>query len=99
MVERGGEVYSEKVKKSPHTNTQFGSGSSAHFRYGAACYANNLRIQDASQQLKFPESLQSWTDKIYSYNTFYDVNGPSAKPIFYFGGPGTYTDPPKKGRK
>ncbi|KAK3213045.1 hypothetical protein Dsin_017751 [Dipteronia sinensis] len=100
--EWGGEVYSEKVKRSPHTNTQMGSGSSAHFHYGSACYANNLRIQDALSATesaeKFPESLQTWTDETYSYNTLYDINGPPAEPIFYFGGPGTYTDPPKKNR-
>ncbi|KAL5850536.1 hypothetical protein ACOSQ4_008549 [Xanthoceras sorbifolium] len=88
LVEWGGEVYSKNVKKTPHTNTEMGSGSFAQTRYGSACFINNLRIQDASLQLKFPESLQPLADQNNCYNTFYDDKGPSGEPIFYFGGPG-----------
>ncbi|TXG61947.1 hypothetical protein EZV62_013310 [Acer yangbiense] len=51
LVGWGGEVYSENVKSSPHTNTEMGSGSFAQTRYGSACFISNMRIQDANSML------------------------------------------------
>ncbi|KAK4854358.1 hypothetical protein QYF36_022720 [Acer negundo] len=78
FVGEGGEVYSENVKSSPHTNTEMGSGSFAHTRYDSACFINNMRIQDAnSMQLKLPEPIQPLADQDNCYNIIYDIKGPS----------------------
>ncbi|KAL5074614.1 hypothetical protein RYX36_013598 [Vicia faba] len=88
IVQWGGQVYSDKVKKKPpHTSTQMGSGDSASTRFGRACYMSNVRIKDYSKYLKYPKFITTHADEPYCYNYFNDVEQ-GKDPVFYFGGPG-----------
>ncbi|CAL5204839.1 unnamed protein product [Lathyrus oleraceus] len=88
VVQWGGQVYSDKVKKAPpHTSTQMGSGDSADGRFGFACYMSNVRIKDYSGFHKYPEFVNTNADEPYCYNAINDVEY-GKFPVFYFGGLG-----------
>ncbi|XP_050881849.1 uncharacterized protein LOC127085374 [Lathyrus oleraceus] len=88
LVQWGGQVYSDKVKKDPpHTSTQMGSGAAADRRFGFACYMSNIRIKDNSKSLKYPQFVSTYADEPYCYNTLNDVEY-GKDPVFYFGGVG-----------
>ncbi|GLU01489.1 hypothetical protein SLE2022_187960 [Rubroshorea leprosula] len=88
MVQWGGDVYSQNVRKSPHTKTAMGSGEFASATgLGNACFIQHVRIMDFSRTLKYPEWVSTWADEPYCYSSLnwapYGV-----EPVFYFGGPG-----------
>ncbi|KAK7283213.1 hypothetical protein RIF29_12592 [Crotalaria pallida] len=87
-VQWGGQVFSSKVKETPHTKTWMGSG---HFASSGqlerqACFINRTRIRDASEQLKYPPSVRVMADEPFCYNSMNIESG--YEPVFYFGGPG-----------
>ncbi|KAB2072104.1 hypothetical protein ERO13_A08G249100v2 [Gossypium hirsutum] len=88
IVEWGGQVYSPKVKKSPHTKTGMGSGQFAWGLQGNACYMDNIAIVDFSMQLKYPQWVDTWVDEEYCYTAYNYQEGYGTLPVFYFGGPG-----------
>ncbi|KAJ7958325.1 Protein of Unknown Function (DUF239) [Quillaja saponaria] len=88
LVEWGGEVYSSKIKKAPHTTTAMGSGEFARNLYGNACYIQNVRIMDYSLMLKYPEWVQTYASEEYCYSAYNYIKGYGTEPVFYFGGPG-----------
>ncbi|KAL5853472.1 hypothetical protein ACOSQ3_008590 [Xanthoceras sorbifolium] len=88
MVQWGGEVYSQNVKKSPHTWTQMGSGSFAEFLETSACFIKHVRIMDNSLQLKYPQWVGTGADEENCYTAHNYVQGYTVEPVFFFGGPG-----------
>ncbi|KAF9613519.1 hypothetical protein IFM89_008436 [Coptis chinensis] len=84
----GGEVYSSKIKTSPHTTTQMGSGYYAEGLFGSGCFINNIRIRDYSMSLKFPDWIASASEEVYCYHATIYRPGYLSEPNFYFGGPG-----------
>ncbi|KAK7410119.1 hypothetical protein VNO78_00655 [Psophocarpus tetragonolobus] len=90
LVEWGGQVSSTNIKKViPHTGTQMGSGDFANGRYGEACFMQNVRIKDYSQQLKYPASVSVMQEEPFCYSAANDADyGKEKNPVFYFGGPG-----------
>ncbi|XP_044463276.1 uncharacterized protein LOC123194181 [Mangifera indica] len=92
LVEWGGEVYSQAVKKTPHARTAMGSGEMAYPLYGNARYIRNVKILDTSLQLKYPEWVGTWTDESSCYNAYNDLKDYEV-PSFFFGGtPGRNAD-------
>lgn len=87
LVQWGGQVFSSKVKKSPHTGTGMGSGEFADGEFGHACFMKNVMIKDYSLKLKYPDSIKVESQEPNCYNALNDVNYKEG-PIFYFGGPG-----------
>ncbi|KAK0603534.1 hypothetical protein LWI29_005999 [Acer saccharum] len=89
LVEWGGEVYSQNVKKHPpHTKTQMGSGSFPQTLKGYAARIKNVRIMDTTLKLKYPEWVDIGSDEQDCYSALNDVPGNNVEPVFYFGGPG-----------
>jgi len=87
-VEWGGEVYSTNIKKkSPHTETQMGSGEFANGRFQEACYMGDIRIMDYSLQLKYPRNVTAVVQEPFCYTAANDARR-GLEPVFYFGGPG-----------
>ncbi|KAE8698431.1 oleosin 1-like [Hibiscus syriacus] len=83
VVQWGGMVYSQNVKKTPHTTTAMGSGQFGEGLYGKACYVQNIAVVDYySRALEYPRWLGTWADETNCYT------GSSHFPDFYFGGPG-----------
>ncbi|XP_075650899.1 protein neprosin-like [Castanea sativa] len=89
IVQWGGYVYSKNVKGvTPHTTTAMGSGDFASGLWGSACFILNVRIVDDSLQLKYPKSVQGYTEEPDCYSALNNQTNPALEPIFYFGGPG-----------
>ncbi|XP_044464847.1 uncharacterized protein LOC123195256 [Mangifera indica] len=89
LVKWGGQVYSQAVKKTPHTRTAMGSGEMANTLMGNACFMKNIRIIDYSLQSKYPEWVGTWGDEYYCYNVYNDLRDyPADGPVFFFGGQG-----------
>lgn len=88
LIQWGGQVYSESVKKTPHTKTAMGSGSFASGLRGSACFISHPRIMDFSKSFKYPEWVGTWADEDYCYNPLNYREGIVGEPVFYFGGPG-----------
>lgn len=89
LVEWGGEVYSQNLKKiTPHTRTAMGSGNMAAGLFGVACFISQIRIIDYSLQLKYPEHVTIYGDEYYCYSAQNYQSSLAMEPIFYFGGPG-----------
>ncbi|XP_031250284.1 uncharacterized protein LOC116108147 [Pistacia vera] len=86
LVEWGGQVFSPKVKKTPHTRTAMGSGEMADTLMGSACYIKNIRIIDNSLQLKYPEWVSTWGDEKDCYSVVNDEKDYKDGPVFFFGG-------------
>lgn len=90
LVEWGGQVFSSAVKKTPHTGTGMGSGDFASGLYGHACFIQNIRIEDYSLSLKYPEFVAAVADEPYCYSSTNYQKGYGVEPVLYFGGPGRH---------
>lgn len=88
LVEWGGQVHSQNVKKKPHTTTTMGSGNYASSIHGGACYVKRPRIVDYSLSLKYPQWVGTWADEPYCYSAYNYMEAYGVEPVFYFGGPG-----------
>ncbi|KAK7283217.1 hypothetical protein RIF29_12596 [Crotalaria pallida] len=88
LVEWGGQVFSTDVQKTPHTGTGMGSGQFSSRLHGQACYMKNIRIQDYSLQLKYPQFVDVMALEPHCYSALNYREGFVAEPTFYFGGPG-----------
>lgn len=88
VVQWGGEVYSSNVRKKPHTKTPMGSGQWPAQLWGKACFHTNIKIQDASMQLKDPPPLVEFSDEGYCYTTKFHQETNKSEPYLFFGGPG-----------
>ncbi|KAJ4870695.1 hypothetical protein Rs2_27704 [Raphanus sativus] len=88
VVQWGGEVYSPNVRKKPHTKTPMGSGQWPAQLYGKACFHTNIKIEDASMQLKDPPPLVEFSDEGYFYTTKFHQETDKSEPYLFFGGPG-----------
>ncbi|KAK1291010.1 hypothetical protein QJS10_CPB18g00855 [Acorus calamus] len=85
-VQWGGDVYSPKIGKKPHTHTGMGSGQYGMDTFGA-CSAAHMRVRDNSPTEYRPEKLATIIDEFDCYNyKFYPRH--SEDRSFYFGGPG-----------
>lgn len=87
LVQWGGDVYSQNVKKTPHTKTAMGSGEQATTLWGNACFIQHVRIRDYSNIYKYPEWVGDWSEEPYCYGTV-NLAGYTFEPVFYFGGAG-----------
>ncbi|XP_062158668.1 protein neprosin-like [Alnus glutinosa] len=89
IVQWGGDVYSQKVKRSrPHTATAMGSGEWPSGLWGLASYINKVRIVDYSLQVKYPEWVHSYAEEPDCYAAYNYQKSLAFEPVFYFGGPG-----------
>ncbi|KAJ4708150.1 Protein of Unknown Function (DUF239) [Melia azedarach] len=86
-AEWGGEVYSSKLGRPPHTATGMGNGRFPDYVFGNSGSIRRMRILDNSRILRFPEWVFSFTDEYNCYNVIY-VGDYIEDPEFYFGGPG-----------
>ncbi|XP_059658906.1 protein neprosin-like [Cornus florida] len=86
-VQWGGEVYSSRVGKHPHTATAMGSGHFPDYISGNSGCVKRLRVRENSQELKFPEWVYAYSDEYDCYDVFY-LGDYIEDPEFYFGGPG-----------
>ncbi|XP_044462967.1 uncharacterized protein LOC123193951 [Mangifera indica] len=86
-VEWGGEVYSLKLGRSPHTATEMGNGRYADPIFGNSGYIKRMRILDNSHILKFPEWVSTYADEYNCYDVYY-ISDYVEDPELYFGGPG-----------
>ncbi|CAJ1973509.1 unnamed protein product [Sphenostylis stenocarpa] len=64
-----------------------GSGEFASGRFKEACFIRNIRIQDYSLQLKYPQNVNAMSEEPFCYSSLHDARR-GVEPIFYFGGPG-----------
>ncbi|GMI99355.1 hypothetical protein like AT1G55360 [Hibiscus trionum] len=86
MIEWGGEVVNSE-SNGQHTSTQMGSGHFPKEGFGRAGYFKDIEVVDASNNLRVPKGIDTFTDQ----SSCYDVEiGKGAKwgTYFYFGGPG-----------
>lgn len=86
MVEWGGEV----VNSEPggrHTDTQMGSGHFPSETFGKASYFSNLQIVDATNNLRSPASINTFSENSACYDVQDDFNEDWGY-FFYYGGPG-----------
>ncbi|KAL5728924.1 hypothetical protein ACHQM5_001947 [Ranunculus cassubicifolius] len=83
----GGEVYSPRIRKTPHTSTHMGSGYWPEGLFQQACFIRHIRVMDYSCSWKFPEWIYAGTDEEYCYRARLNT-GYTIEPEFYFGGPG-----------
>ncbi|KAI5076140.1 hypothetical protein GOP47_0008205 [Adiantum capillus-veneris] len=86
MVEWGGEV----VNSEPggrHTDTQMGSGHFASEGFGKASYFSNLQIVDATNNLRTPNMIDTFSENSGCYDVQDGFNTEWGY-HFYYGGPG-----------
>ncbi|OAY83977.1 hypothetical protein ACMD2_04610 [Ananas comosus] len=83
----GGDVYSPRMTKTPHTDTDMGSGKYPTEKWSHASFVSEARIMDYSKSFKFPDPAfpSSMHDECYGAIIYGDN---ATEPIFYFGGPG-----------
>ncbi|XP_030955689.1 uncharacterized protein LOC115977805 [Quercus lobata] len=82
----GGEVYSSKLQHAPHTATAMGNGNfPLPYLCNSGCITR-MRIHDNSPTLKFPDWLETYTDKYNCYDVMY-VGDYIEDPEFFYGGP------------
>ncbi|KAK6249001.1 hypothetical protein QUC31_020566 [Theobroma cacao] len=86
-AEWGGDVYSSKLRHSPHTKTAMGNGRFPDYITGNSGFVKRMRVLDISYNLKFPEWVGSQVDEYNCYRSTY-VGDYIEDPEFYFGGPG-----------
>ncbi|PIA42870.1 hypothetical protein AQUCO_02000370v1 [Aquilegia coerulea] len=86
FVEWGGQVYSSRIGKAPHTATGMGSGQTLR-TFGYGCYIRQIRIRDNNLILKYPVWVDTYTDEYNCYHAFNNWEY-MIDPEFYFGGPG-----------
>ncbi|MCO5597410.1 hypothetical protein L7F22_051487 [Adiantum nelumboides] len=86
MVEWGGEV----VNSEPggrHTDTEMGSGHFASEGFGKASYFANLQIVDATNNLRTPSTIDTFSENSGCYDVQDGFNTEWGY-YFYYGGPG-----------
>ncbi|KAM7252511.1 hypothetical protein ACFE04_024394 [Oxalis oulophora] len=89
----GGEVYSPRMGKYPHTRTGMGNGRFPDWFSGNSGLMRRIRIRDSSHNLKLPDWVQTYADEYKCYNVQF-VKDYLLDPEFLYGGPGrTYTCP------
>ncbi|XP_039029552.1 uncharacterized protein LOC120163788 [Hibiscus syriacus] len=86
-AEWGGEVFSSKLERAPHTGTHMGNGRFPDWAMGNSGYFKRMRILDISLNLKLPDWMMSYQDEYWCYRSDY-VSDYIVDPEFYFGGPG-----------
>ncbi|CAN1219153.1 hypothetical protein LINPERPRIM_LOCUS1531 [Linum perenne] len=86
-AEWGGEVYSTKLGKAPHTTTGMGSGSFADHISGNSGWVKRIRVRENSMELRYPEWASAYSDEYYCYDTYMVIDY-IPDPEFYYGGPG-----------
>ncbi|CAA0828994.1 Protein of Unknown Function (DUF239 [Striga hermonthica] len=86
MIEWGGEVVNSEPN-GQHTSTQMGSGRFPEEGFGKSSYFRNIQVVDASNNLKSPKGLGTYTEQsnCYDIQTGYNDEWGS---FFYYGGPG-----------
>ncbi|CAA7025953.1 unnamed protein product [Microthlaspi erraticum] len=89
LVKWGGEVNSANVGMTkPHTKTAMGSGQWPLHLFREACYHTNIRIEDSSSQIKYPQYLSEFADEPNCYSTMLHRDTDTSEPKLFFGGPG-----------
>ncbi|RWW81012.1 hypothetical protein BHE74_00010623 [Ensete ventricosum] len=88
VVVFGGDVYSPRMKQSPHTATAMGSGSFSSEHFGRAAFIGKPRIKDYSGEYKYPYPFGTLSTQTscYSAENYADILW--TEPLFYYGGPG-----------
>ncbi|KAK8698556.1 hypothetical protein V6N13_114668 [Hibiscus sabdariffa] len=86
-AEWGGEVYSTKLGRPPHTGTHMGNGRFPDGGTGNSGYFKRLRVLDISLNLKLPEWMTTYEDEYFCYRGDY-ISDYIEDPEFYYGGPG-----------
>lgn len=90
MIEWGGEV----VNSEPggrHTDTQMGSGHFPSEGFGRASYFSNLEVVDATNNLRSPANINTFTENSACYDVEDSYNADWGY-FFYYGGPGRSAD-------
>ncbi|KAJ6743489.1 CARBOXYL-TERMINAL PEPTIDASE [Salix viminalis] len=83
----GGEVYSSKLERPPHTRTAMGNGQFPDYISGDSGCIKRMRVRENSLVLKFPEWVSTYLDEYRCYNAEY-IGDYIEDPEFYYGGPG-----------
>lgn len=83
----GGEVYSSKLERPPHTRTAMGNGQFPDYISGDSGCIKRMRIRENSLFLKIPEWVSTYLDEYRCYNAEY-IGDYIEDPEFYYGGPG-----------
>ncbi|XP_059449479.1 protein neprosin-like [Corylus avellana] len=86
MIEWGGEVVNSEAD-GQHTSTQMGSGHFPGESFGKASYFKNIQIVDASNNLRVPKGIATFTEQSNCYDVQNGQNGNWGN-YFYYGGPG-----------
>lgn len=86
MIEWGGEVVNSKPDNQ-HTETQMGSGHFPEEGFGRSSYFRNIQVVDASNNLKGPKGVGTFTEQSNCYDVKTGSNGDWGA-FFYYGGPG-----------
>ncbi|GER50689.1 hypothetical protein STAS_28010 [Striga asiatica] len=86
MIEWGGEVVNSEPN-GQHTSTQMGSGRFPEEGFGKSSYFRNIQVVDASNNLKSPKGLGTYTEQSNCYDIQTGYNGEWGS-FFYYGGPG-----------
>ncbi|OAY74912.1 hypothetical protein ACMD2_26040, partial [Ananas comosus] len=91
MIEWGGEVVNSEPD-GEHTSTQMGSGHFPEEGFGKSSYFRNIQIVDASNNLRSPKGVGTFTEQSNCYDVQNGNNGDWGS-YFYYGGP--VRTPPK----
>ncbi|KAI4340591.1 hypothetical protein MLD38_025410 [Melastoma candidum] len=86
MIEWGGEVVNTEAD-GQHTSTQMGSGHFPEEGFGKASYFRNIQVVDASNNLKAPQGIGTFTEQSNCYDIQTGSNADWGR-YFYYGGPG-----------
>ncbi|GMI88515.1 hypothetical protein like AT5G56530 [Hibiscus trionum] len=86
-AEWGGEVYSTKLGRPPHTGTHMGNGQFPDWGTGYSGYFKRMRILDIGLNLKMPQWMTSYDDEYWCYRGDY-ISDYIEDPEYYYGGPG-----------
>lgn len=86
MIEWGGEVVNSEAD-GQHTSTQMGSGHFPEEGFSKASYFRNIQVVDASNNLKAPKGIGTFTEQSNCYDVQTGNNGDWGH-YFYYGGPG-----------
>ncbi|KAG6790912.1 protein neprosin [Populus alba] len=86
MIEWGGEVVNSEPD-GQHTSTQMGSGRFPEEGFGKSSYFRNVQVVDASNNLKAPKGIGTFTEQSNCYDVLTGNNGDWGH-YFYYGGPG-----------
>lgn len=88
LVFFGGDVYSPRIRESPHPSTAMGSGSFASYHFMGAAFIRQPRIKDFSGYYKYPDPFGIYVNQAdcYSAENFAEILW--TEPLLYYGGPG-----------